>query len=355
MRLFIHIFLCLILLIPSSAVFAFETDQFNLPPEPLADIGNEVSDFVAENIKKAFEKINQEIIFYQNCLANKTQKSLRDKCESVEKTRQRLNYLRSKNAVSKEIYKLLGTGFPPFTASGSWMESHKFAAQPARYKTGFGESIYAAFPSNYLTISETVKLYDASFGTDKIAHIFQQGYTYLRIYERALAKNLSAAAMKKAIDWGRNSEQTYYGFWASGVYSNADLAANFAGFKFYQNLTAAVKIGNETQPPILILENGLWEFSKNADFPANLLKPFVSNHLNEAWTSSVYANIFGLRSSVRKHVKKRACDEWRKLYPNLSKADYEQISSELKLWHGEVYGFKTSSKFVTIANSCFTD
>jgi len=346
----VHIFLSLVLLISPSAGFAFETDQFNLPPEPLADIGAEVFDYVKDNVEKAIEKVNAEIKARQNCLNNKTAKN----CDSKAKNQQRLNYLRSENAVARAVYNRLGAGFVPFTASGSWMESHKFAAQPARYKTDYKESIYAVFPNNYLTISKTVNLYDTQFGTDKIAHIFQQGYTYLRIYERALAKGLSKAeAAKKANDWGRMSERTFYGNLVSGVYSNADLAANYAGLKFYQNLTREITIGEEVKLPLVVFENDVWRFNGKVELSENLLKPFISAHLNEALNSSIYTNVFGLRSSVRGHIKKRACGEWIKLYPKFSKADFEKTSSQLQRWNGEDYGFTVNKNFVTIANTCF--
>jgi hypothetical protein len=348
----VHFFLCLVLLISPSASFAFETDQFNLPPEPLADIGAEVSDYVKENVGRAIEKINAEIKQRSDCLESKSTKN----CESSEKNRRRLNYLRSGTAIEREVFKLLGAGFPPFTASGSWMESHRFKAQPARYKTNFEESIYAVFPSNYLTISETVNLYDAQFGTDKIAHIFQQGYTYLKIYERALARGSSKAeAAKKACDWGRKSERTFYGNLVSGVYSNADLAANYAGFKFYQNLTEEINIGGTMKSPLIVLENDAWKFNEKVNLDENTLKPFVTTHLNEALNPSIYTKIFGLRASVRSHVKKRACAKWKRAFPTFSRADYEKTSKDLQTWHGEDYGFTTNKNFVTIANTCFAD
>ncbi len=348
----VHLYLCFILLMSPSAVFAFETDQFNLPPEPLADIGAEVHDYVKENVEKAIEKINREINVRQNCLDNKTAKN----CESATKNRQRLNYLRSENVVARAVFNRLGAGIVPFTASGSWMEAHRFRAQPARYKTSLKESIYATFPSNYLTISETVNLYGEQFGTDKIAHIFQQGYTYLRIYERASAKGLSKeAAIKTANDWGRMSERTFYGNLVSGVYSNADLAANFAGLKFYQNLTQQINIGEKIKLPLVVLENGFWKFNENVELSENLLKPFVTAHLNEALNPSIYTRIFELRLSVRGRVVKRACGEWRALHPNRSKTDYDEISLRLQTWHGEDYGFTANKSFITIGNACFGD
>lgn len=348
----INFFLCFALLISPLAAFAFETDQFNLPPEPLADIGAEVHEYVRENVEKAIDKINDEIKARQSCLEN----SARRNCGSAAETRQRLEYLRSDKAVARAVFKLLGDGIVPFTASGSWMESHRFTAQPARFKTNLKTSIYATFPSNFLTISETVNLYGAQFGTDKIAHIYQQGYTYLRIYERARAKGFSdIEAAKKACDWGRRSERTFYGNLVSGVYSNADLAANYAGLKFYQNLTQPLKIGGETKLPLVVLENGFWAFNRNVNLTENLLKPFVSNHLNEALNSSIYTKAFGLRSSVRGHVAGRACAQWKKIQPNFSKADYETESNSLRKWFGEDYGFTFNSNFITIADTCFAD
>lgn len=335
---FIRIFLCAILL--THPLLAFETDQYNLPSAPLADIGDEVSEYTEDNLRKAVNKINAEISERQNCVKN---------CESAKK---KLVRLRSEEAVAREVFKLLGAGFIPSTKAGTWMDSHEFKNQPARYKTSYGDSIFRLNPINYWTISPTVKLYGVQFGTDKIAHFFQQGYSYYQKYNRGLSKGLSEIeASKKAVRWGKTSEQTYFGTLASGVYSNGDMAANYAGMKFYQGLTHEIKIGETTQPAILYLKDGVWKFNENINLRETLLKPFISNHFNEAHNPSKF--IIGLRSSVRRIVKKRSCEQWRKQYPNFSKADFDKISNALTLWHGEDYGFSGSNKSITIANTCF--
>lgn len=339
--------LCLLMAARSFSVAAFETDQYNLPESPLADIGDEVSEYVYEKIAKAIEKINAQIAKAQDCLDKN--------CDSAEKVKAGLTKLRSEETVAREVFKPLGGGIPPFTNSGTWMEKHDFKASPARYKTSFGDSIYHTSPLNYFTISETVRLYGIEFGTDKIAHIFQQGYTYHRIVERARAKNLSyEEGVLKAVNWGRTTEKTYYGFWASGVYSNGDLAANFAGMKFYENLTREIKLGDLRLPPMLVLKDGVWKFNENFDARReNLLKPFISEHFNEALNPSVYADIFGFRGTIRKNVRKHACPEWRARFSNLSQTDFAATTEKLKLWHGEDYGFKNSKEFITIADTCF--
>lgn len=348
---FLRFFICAVLLFHSTVSFAFETDQYNLPETPLADIGDEVAEYTEDNIRKAVSKVNAKIAASQSCLEKQTN---RKNCDSDTEEREKLAELRSENAIIREVFKPLGGGIPPFTNSGTWMEKHEFRAAPARFKTSYKNSIYYTAPINYLTISDTVNLYGFEFGTDKIAHFFQQGYTYYKTFQKNRAKGLSEKeAARKAFGTGKFTEKTYYGMFVSGVYSNADLAANYVGMKFYENLTLEIKIGKETKPPILVLKNGFWAFNENINVREAVLKPFLSNHLNEARNPSVYFNIFGFRSYIRKIVRKQACPQWKEHFPNVSAADYKAETDSLITWHGEDYGAKNSTKRITIAETCF--
>jgi hypothetical protein len=262
--------------------------------------------------------------------------------------------LRSSETLVRAVFKPLGGGIPPFTNSGTWMEAHDFKAQPARIKTSFGKSIYRTSPVLYMTISETVRLYGVELGTDKIAHIFQQGYTYYRIYNNALKKKLSReAALRKAIDWGRKSERTFYGTWVSGVYSNADLCANLIGMRFYQGLTQEISFGEIKRPSVLRLENGVWKFGEAAGLHQILVKPLISDHLNEALNPSIFTKSYGIRAFVRKTVRKQSCQQWFARFPHLSQVELNKTTDALKLWNGEDYGHKESANFITIGNTCF--
>ncbi|MCW5960659.1 MAG: hypothetical protein KIS76_10900 [Pyrinomonadaceae bacterium] len=324
---------------------AFETDQYNRPEKPLADIGDEVAEYVSESVRETVEKLNSEIEDREACAAKP------DVCSSVEKARERLRYLRSEEALARGVFKILGGGIPPSTRSGTWMQKHKFKAQPARFKTSFSDSIYKIIPTSYLTISETVKIYGTELGTDKIAHIFQQGYEYYKIRERALEKGKSEEqATGKAVKYGKRTEATYYGYFVSGVYSNGDLAANYAGMKFYQNLLHRLEIGDKTYQPIVKQVGGVWKIN---DRGAPILEPFITDHLNEALNPSVYFKLFWLDSCIRNTVKKKSCAGWKRDFPNKTRADFEAETAALTLWNGEDYGHKDSSHFITIANSCF--
>jgi hypothetical protein len=263
-----------------------------------------------------------------------------------------LDYLRSEEAVAAEFYKLVGRGIP-VTTSSHWLETHKFKNQPARFRPKFTDSIFLVFPTDYIGLGSTIKMYGAEFGTDKIAHLFQQGYDYLKIYKRELVKEVSREeAIKKAVEWGQKTERTYYGSLISGVYSNGDLAANYAGLKFFLGLTRPNKIAGKEIPAILILEKGLWKFNEAADLRGHLLKPYVSESFSEALNPSIYTRVFGLNAYARRVLRKN-CDKWRKKFPDLSQRQFEEITQQTKLWSGEDYGFRESERFVTIANTCF--
>lgn len=344
------------LLLPQGSVSAFETDQYNLPPQPLADIGTEVSDHVEAELREAVEKVNAEIVVRQRCLASTLDDGKREGCGSPTAKRARLAYLRSEDGIAREVFEKLGGGVPPFTSMGTWMDSHRFAAQPARYRTSYWKSIFILNPVIALTISPTVNLYGSEFGTDKIAHIFQQGYTYYKMYRNALAGGATPEeARARAVSWGQKSERTFYGTLVAGVYSNGDLASNYAGLKFYEGLTHAVRVGDATQPAVVELNEGIWKIKDNENLREILLKPFISDHLNEALNPSIFTRNLGWRAFIRRAVKKRSCEQWIKRYPGLSREGLDERSRALWLWYGEDYGFTDSEHFVTIANTCFED
>jgi len=344
--------LSLALLCHPFAVQAFETDQYELPPVSLADIGDEVSDHVAQALGEAVEKLNAEILKGELCLKQSAQ--AKDKVCDAAQAKLKLAYLRSNDAVARAAYDELGSGIPPFSTMETWMLKHQFQDQPARYKVVFWKSIFVPWSLDHMTLSPTVNLYGSEFGIDKIGHIFQQGYTYYEIYNGALVAGATPdEARGKAVEWGQTSEATIYGFWSSGVYSNGDLAANYAGMKFYQGLTQEKNTRKKTHPPILVLKHGLWAFNDQVRMREVLLRPWISDHLNEALNPSIFNKLLSLY--VRRQVMSGSCAQWFNRYVGLSRAGLEEKARSLELWYGEDYGFTNSEDFITIANTCFDE
>jgi hypothetical protein len=351
MKILSSLLLAAIFILQPLGSLAFETDQYNLPHTPLADIGDEVSQYVEQNVLTAIENVNKQIARHKLCMETTSERL--SGCGPVAKELEKLAYLRSNDAIADEIAGLLAGDNLATTKLGGWMHSHKFRGQPDRYKTSYGRSIYVLNPADYVTISPTVRLYGVELGIDKLEHFFQQGHQYYELERKALAKgDTRETAVKRAVDWGKQTERTYYGLLMSGVYSNADLYANYAGMRFYQGLTKPVSVGDATRPATVILEDGYWKPNPNAA-RNQLLKPFISDHMNEALNPSAFTR--ALISSVRRAVKKYACEDWHRDYPDLTADALLDSSKALETWHGEDYGWTKNSRTVQIADECFAE
>ena len=82
-----------LLLFPAS-VFAFETDQYDLPPVPLADIGDEVAEHVEQKLHKAVDKTNAEILRRQRCISGYADGGPGRGCDSLSAEVAKLSWVR---------------------------------------------------------------------------------------------------------------------------------------------------------------------------------------------------------------------------------------------------------------------
>ncbi|MEQ1645613.1 MAG: hypothetical protein ABL959_19340, partial [Pyrinomonadaceae bacterium] len=313
----------------TTSSLAFETDQYNLPPVPLGDIGAEVSGYFEENLIAAIGEVNDEIDRLSECTGENEKRV--QACPSASDARHQLNEALGDDAVGRALFKRIGDGSLFITKTGKWFRSHQFAVSPASHKVPYSESIYFFKPSNQLTLSPTIRMFDIEFGTDKIEHLLQQGWKYYEIRGAELDKGKTPVeAAKKAVEWGKRSERTYYGLMSSGVYSNADLVANYVGMRFYEGMTKPLQINGSTRPAILEIHEGRWRIAPNVDLKASLLKPFISEHLNEAFNPSGYA--FYVYPTVKRVVRTRACPGWQSLIKQTTKADLTERSALLEKW-----------------------
>jgi hypothetical protein len=263
----------------------------------------------------------------------------------------------SEGYVARRLYEELGTGGTPECRVERWVRHHHFAGEGVavfRPDRGPGGGVYAGapFPKPLLlgNMSPTVNAFGVYLGVDKVGHFFQQGYEYCREYDKELeAGGDEAAAVERAIGLGIDQERGWFGLATVGVYSNADLACNYAGLKFYLNLTRPVRVGGATIPPVLVRdEHGGWRF--NPDRPTDdLLRPFFSDHFNEALNPSSYEA--GLRDTIRRNVR-RVAPRLVSFYRCSPQTERARLA-ELATWHGEPYGHLEDEGLVTIADTCF--
>ncbi len=300
------------LLIAGRVASGTETDQFTTPRTPLYDIGPELSRKVVEIIESDRTGRDPEQILFEWV---------------------------GRNVFASRIVK--------------WVNGIRVAEAPVRFRPGLFSSIYRAtlspVPASFLIDAPTIRVHGYYVGTDKIDHFFQQGHGYAVLAEKYRAGGASEAdAIAAVVAHGVQQEHKYFGTLTSGVYSNGDLAANYAGMKFYQNLRHSVRIGEAVRAPLFERTAEGWRLRADVDRD-HLLEPFLSNHLDESLNPSRYR--FS-RGSIRSTIRHR-CEPWAQFYADRIGLVAPAEKSFAAKWFGEEYGHWLPAKEeVSIATEC---
>jgi len=321
-------------LAPATAL-ATETDQFTLPPKPLDDLGRDMGTVVLTAIREGVAQLNADL----------ADRRLRNAQAGLE--------ARDERKIATYIFEEIGTGMPEAKMERI-LRYDKFGDRNVRFEPSYWDTIYVGafspYPLAHLTTDcPTIRLYGVYMGTDKPGHIFQNGYEYYNAYEDARAGGADeAAAINKAISYGVLTEKGLYGIALTGVYSNGDLAGNYAGFKFYRNLFHEVKIGDTTLAPIIKRDGDKYVIDPARDDP-DIMRPYVSEHLNEAYNPSYQA--FSIEK-IRGHVRER-CAAWKARDPDFNEASYRAHIDRNSTWFGEPYGWDLPEDHSADLRECF--
>ncbi|MBA3536481.1 MAG: hypothetical protein H0T84_07725 [Tatlockia sp.] len=318
---------------------AEETDQFTLPPTDLLDLGPTASQRLAYIIETVLAQTNSEI------------QSLLPKVKSSRVAASQLALRLKDTYIADLIYDKTGPGFP------RWLRLDRFDKQvkPIQFKEKRPWQtvywlVFSPFPPALIGLAPTINMYEHYLGTDKLGHFFMQGHSYYKLYMYFLNGGKSAEQAHRAmIRYGQVIEQSYMGTVINGIYSNADLSANYAGWKFYMNLFHHIRIGHRSLPPLLVLKGNRWEFTKHVN-KDELLKPYITDNLNEALNPSRYAYS---RGQIRNQVKKR-CANWIERR-GITKEIIIAKLQETKRWHGEAYGHWLPEGNAITLETCFKD
>jgi len=104
------------------------------------------------------------------------------------------------------------------------------------YALSLSDSIYRditlleGFSLNLKELSHLVNINGYLVGMDKLGHFFAQGWQYFEI------SNKEGQSLDDALAWGQEKESGLYGYTTTGIYSFADLAANFDGWRFWNRV-----------------------------------------------------------------------------------------------------------------------
>jgi hypothetical protein len=206
----------------------------------------------------------------------------------------------------------------------------------------------------------TVSAGGVLLGTDKIIHFINVGRIYHLHYLDAVANGLSEqdAAWHAVQATGANpllSEDGLLGLYTTGIRSNGDLAADYAGLKFYRNLSEPVRIGSTLLPPMLQRVGPHWRVAVQDEDA--VFTRFVSPHWNEVLNPNSYLAYVGDR--VRSVIGSR-CDDVADWFRDgrgqpLDTVWFVARQHELVTYHGEPYGHQLPAEHpVSVADICPT-
>jgi len=337
--------LCFILMsmVLAAPAVALETDQFTVPPKPLADYGPKLSQRVADEIRVVVDD------------ANATRaKELREAAKARSRGSQRAHLEKAYAVVSqpvlaKAIYDAISGGNPYENHVESWVRNRANETDDA-LELNVGQSIYGPNPFErpiaLSFLAGTVRLHGEYVGTDKVGHFGQQGYEY---YEQYLAARLAgkdeAEATQVAVAYGVAQEKGWFGEMICGIYSNADLAANYSGLLFYRNVMEPIYLGDVTLPPMIVWDGDKLKLSPQVN--SELLKPFITDHWNEAKNPCRYNGYWRpyMRERIAAHV-----DAWMTFNHSTPAAETERLK-HIDTFYGHDYGHSDWRDVITLVNA----
>ena len=326
-----------------ARVSAKESDQYTVPPEPLADIGPEVQQIITDELTRILDETNARLAMHR------ARAKALPPGEPRQWNEQQAELLSSREHMAARLFDSLGDGFPE-TELERRIREREFAAQPALHEISCGESVYcdviAARPLISVGVVPTVNCFGIYTGIDKLGHMLQQGHEYFRTYSKSMRRDeTSAQAIDKAVRHGISQERGIYGYLPSGSYSNADLASNLAGLMLYRNLTEEIDLVGVRRPAILRFDDaGLWQFNPAAG--PQFIRPFITEHFNEAMNPPELD--WAIRDGVRDQIASRV-EDWLEFHHTTAVRERGRVT-RLKQWRGMEYGHSGDDKVILISD-----
>jgi hypothetical protein len=144
-------------------------------------------------------------------------------------------------------------------------------------------------------LGPTLRVNQVLIGSDKLGHFMSQGFKYWRRHHRGASE---PAVMRM----GRRTEVGFFGKVTTGVFSNADLVANYEGYRFYRSLFEdGVTADGDTADGVAA--DGV--AGKPAIIGWRAGRPFLrrpfdwADHVTEFWDEALNPNDYGVHLARR--------------------------------------------------------
>lgn len=180
----------------------------------------------------------------------------------------------------------------------------------------------------YIKPAPVIRVGPLLIGIDKVGHFLSQGWFYYvqdRAIRRAQPRASDAEVDRRIRHYGHELESNYLGFGGTGVYSYADLAANWQGLVFFRSLLSgpnphiAVKTGRYVLArPFRIVDyaTDAWDEVENPSRPQtdrffNKVARYIRAHVCGDYRAAprVFLNASGRSQNPRDYVWEGITDQ----------------------------------------------
>ena len=251
----------------STSLLAAEADHFSKKDSPILDLGQSVNEMANEYLEKAVElnqDCNEESLYQElkKYFANHSKGKL-------------VKRLLHEDEFSKRVIPIKQSVFQDWSVWNGFLLGRKAAE------------------TSPLALSPMIQIGDIVIGIDKLEHMFGMGNIYFnRFYKKG-------KTLKNVLKNGIFREKTILGgnVLATGVFSYADLAANFNGMRFWNHIL-------QKNDDILGRHHNLGPYVKceNNQFIINHNKPIqFENYVDHSMDESVNCSKFATKSGARKY------------------------------------------------------
>ena len=244
----------------------------------------------------------------------------------------RKNPPRTKSRIAKAIYFEIGGLYwadkiERWAAKSPEVEKYEQTRRDSVYK---GMPFWATRVNFIFGIGRSFRVNGVMVGSDKFGHFVSQGYKYY-------TRELRGESREKLLRKGWFAERWIYGELTTGLFSNADIVANYEGWRFYQSLFKDDVVRGKAA--IMKLDRGIYVQQRPFSF---------ADHINDYWDEALnpsYA-VPSLNKRLRKAIK-GLCPEYYK------SPDFYTVPDDAQLWtRYEHLGLKDSrqNQFVAICD-----
>lgn len=179
------------------------------------------------------------------------------------------------------------------------------SAQVDKYRVTFQQSIYrdyASMEAPTLVLSEriaaVIRIGEVYMGSDKLGHFFTEGLSYFEVNDRLQDGNGDAikvasdpqvdaedSVLQQGFLFGKWSESLYFGAQTTGVFSFADLTANFHGLRFWNRILARQPdpLLRQEVDPYIRCQGTRWQIVQAFNF---------EDYVDQGWNEAVNCSAF---------------------------------------------------------------